>query len=959
MISRVVLALAGLCCCAHAQDGPAANPYILPQQTVRQLPANQGATALWETLQRLHTRASLLMIVAHPDDEDGGMLTYESRGLGVRTGMLTLTRGEGGQNVMTGDFNDALGLIRTQELLAADRYFGIDQMWGTVADFGFSKTMDETLANWGYQRVLCDAVRAVRVYRPLVVTSVFIGGVTDGHGHHQVVGRLAQEVFNVAGDPNVCPDQIAEGLQPWQPLKVYERVPTYSISPKGIYDYATGKYAPAKFYSYITKTWSNETPSTNVVIPEGTYSPLLGMSYLQFARIGLGQQLSQYGGSALPAAGTFDVAYHLYGQRVSCSGGGRSTVLDENCGIRPGAPGFFQGIQTSLGGIHLLAPEDKELPNELTAIDRLVAQAMHEYSVTDTAKVAPLLHDGLKKTTAALERIQASSLPEREKYDVAQELKRKQAQFNEALVESLGLSIRAQVASASSKTSGISLVQASSDTLTAATPGETFPVEVQINFPSSVRLTAPSIHIAGVSNAIRIDDQNGVACNVCTLGENHPEIQRFNISIPADASPTRPYFTRPSIEQPYYNIADASLRGQSTSPYPLTAWATVNYNGMPITLGEIVQTAHRVVGQGVVYQPLVIVPAISIALQPTAGIIPLDATTLHLTAHIHGDEPEGGSGSVHLKLPAGWTASPTSAPFHLTHRSEETTIDFTVTPQHLSAQSYTIAAIAESNGKQYTEGYTTVGYPGLPPTNIYRSATWRASGVDVHIAPGLRIAYLMGTGDDVPASLAALGVLVHPLTTSDLATADLSQFDEIILGVRAYTAHPELEHLQSRLAKYTEAGGVVIVQYNSAPFASTAEHPLAPYPLSLGSFAENVVDEHAAVSLLSPSHPLLTWPNTITPQDFDNWIAERGHSFLHSWDEHYVPLTETHDADQDPQRGGLLYARSGCGAYVYVAYALYRQLPEGVPGAYRIFANLLSLPKNTHAETGPGCTLPR
>ena len=932
------LVIASLCGGAAAQRAPE-NPYILPQQTVRQLPVNQGATALWETLQRLHTRASLLMIVAHPDDEDGGMLTYESRGQGVRTGMMTLTRGEGGQNVMTGDFNDALGLIRTQELLKADEHLGVDQMWGTVADFGFSKTMEETLANWGYDRVLCDAVRAVRVYRPLVVTSVFIGGVTDGHGHHQVAGRMVQEVFNAAGDAGVCPAQIAEGLHPWQPLKVYERVPTYSISPRGIYDYATGKYAPAKFYSYVDKTWSEQTPATNVVIPEGAHSSLLGMSYLQYARIGLGQQKTQNGGGAVPPAGKLDVPYHRYGSKVSAK--------DEE-------QSFFDGIDTSLAGIASLAPDDAALAKGLAVIDTDVTQAMAQYIVAHTAKIAPLLADGLKQTNSLLEQVNASPLPAQQKYDVQQELLRKQAQFNDAIVEALGLSMRAQVVSAAGATSGISLVQQSADTQLAVTPGEQFSVNVHVNNPADTALTQLQIHFTSPLHWFF-----STGCADCATSINIPFDTAYSFTLPADAPPTAPYFTRPTIEQPYYDISDASLRGLSTSPWPLTAWATAEYNGVPIRLGEIVQTAHRVVGEGVVYQPLVIVPAISVTLTPTAGVIPLSSQHVQLTALVRSDAPDGSSGSVHLNLPDGWTAEPASVPFHLTHRGEETAITFTVTPQHLETKSYTIAAVSESEGKEYRNGYTTVDYPGLQPTNLYRPATYRASGVDLHLAPGLRIAYLMGTGDDVPAALTALGVQVHPLTVAELATADLSQYDEILLGVRAYSAHPELAKMQPLLARYTEAGGVVVAQYNSAPFESTEERPVAPYPFSLGRYTENVVDESDPVALLDANHPLLTWPNHITSADFDGWVAERGHSFMHSWDEHYTALTETHDPEQDPQRGGLLYARSGCGAYVYVAYALYRQLPEGVPGAYRMMANLLSLPKNPKAVSGHGCTVPR
>jgi LmbE family N-acetylglucosaminyl deacetylase len=903
--------------CLPARPSAQENPYIQPQISVRQLPVNQGATALWETLQKLHTRASLLMIVAHPDDEDGGMLTYESRGQGVRTGMLTLTRGEGGQNVMTGDFNDALGLVRTQELLKADEYLGVDQMWGSVADFGFSKTMDETLANWGYDRVLCDAVRAVRTYRPLVVTSVFIGGVTDGHGHHQVAGRLAQEVFNAAGDTSVCADQIVkEGLQPWQPLKVYERVPSYSISAKGIYDYATGQYAPAKFYNYIDTTWSTTTPSTDVTIPEGTYSPLLGMSYLQFARIGLGQQLSQYGGSAFPAAGVFDVAYHRYGSRVS------ETDKED---------GFFYGIDTSLAGIATLAPEDVELPKQLAAIDADVTQAMAQYSVTDTAKIAPLLADGLQKTNELVAQIQATPLSAAQKENVTQELRIKQAEFDDALIEGVGLSLRAQVESA--------------DTATSVSPGEAINVSVQIDNPSKISLDALSVNFASPLHWDGLKDQGCVRC-----GSVHDNVNvgTYSLTIPADALPTQPYFTRPSIEQPYYDIADAGLRGQSASPYPLTAWATVEYDGVPIALGQVVQTAHHVNGQGTVYQPLVIVPAISVALAPSAGVIPLDAKSVTLTATVRSDAPNGSDGTVHLNLPDGWSIEPASAPFHFTRRNEEAAVEFTVTPKNLAAQNYTISAAAESGGKTYTEGYTTVGYPGLTPTNLYRTAVYKTSGVNVHVAPGLRIGYLPGTGDDVPQSLTALGVNVHLLTTGELASADLSRYDEILLGVRAYNAHPELAQMQPRLTAYANAGGVVVVQYNTLPFTSTAEHPIAPYPFAL-PFAENVVQEHAPVNLLLPEHPLLHWPNKITSADFDGWVEERGHSFLRTWDPHYDALTETHDDGQDPQRGGLVFTRSGCGAYVYAAYALYRQLPEGVPGAYRLFANLLSLPKNPQA----------
>src|SRR6201996_2676312 len=328
------------CALTSWAQGPNAD-VIAATPNYQPLAVDRGAAALQQSLRKLATRASLMMIVAHPDDEDGGMLAYESRGKGTRVALLTLTRGEGGQNVMSNDLWDQLALVRTQELLAADRYYGVDQYFTRVADFGFSKTLDEALSVWGHDRVLYDVVRAIRLNRPLVLTAVFVGGITDGHGQHQVSGEMAQEAFKAAGDPNVFPDQIKAGLLPWTPLKVYARVPSFSISPKGMYDYATGKWAPVRFYDYVAGKTINAVPSTTLSIPEGAYDPALGRSYIQIAREGLGQQKSQNGGTGIPLSGTFDVPYHRYGSRLA------SPEKEQS---------FYDGIDISLAGIASLAP---------------------------------------------------------------------------------------------------------------------------------------------------------------------------------------------------------------------------------------------------------------------------------------------------------------------------------------------------------------------------------------------------------------------------------------------------------------------------------------------------------------------------------------------------------------------------------------------------------------------------
>src|SRR3984957_15626317 len=274
-----------------------------PSVPAHALDFDQGAAALWQSLLKLHTRSSVLMVVAHPDDEDGGMLTYESRGQGARVALLTLNRGEGGANVMSSDYFDALGLVRTEELLAADRYYGVQQFWTPMGDYGFSKTKEEALEKWGHDQTLSDVVRVVRMTRPLVITSVFVGGRTDGHGNHQVAGQRAQEAYKAAGDPSMFPEQIKAGLHPWKPQKDYALVPFSPVTEKGIFDYADGKYYPAEFRNYTDGTVIHGALSASVEIPEGEYNPVLGLTYVQVGRVGLGHQKSQSGGTGFsPAA---------------------------------------------------------------------------------------------------------------------------------------------------------------------------------------------------------------------------------------------------------------------------------------------------------------------------------------------------------------------------------------------------------------------------------------------------------------------------------------------------------------------------------------------------------------------------------------------------------------------------------------------------------------------------------
>jgi len=887
---------------------------------------DRGAAGLSRWLAAIRTRASILMVTAHPDDEDGGMLAYQSRGLGARAVLLTLNRGEGGQNVMTMDLYDALGLIRTQELLASDRYYGVDQYWGRVIDYGFSKTREEALQKWGHDRVLSDVVRVVRLTRPLIIASVFAGAPTDGHGNHQVSGQMAQEVFLAAGDPHRFPEQLRDGLRPWTPLKVYARVPFFSTTKEGIYDYATDKYVPVRFFDYVHQTWINQRPEANVEIPEGGRNPAAGLTFLQIGREGWGYQKSQNGGGTIPPPSPYSSPYHRYGSRL------QSPEKEKS---------FYDGIDVSVTGIATLAKGETNFLREgLERLSRLADYACAHNRPDDPGSIAPILAEGLKAIRALLQQVGASQLEEPGKSDVAFELQEKEKQFEKALTLALGLSFETTIAPEKEPTGPFARFAGPAVTFSIAIPGQSFNVESHLLNQSSEPVGVESIEVSpsdGNTWKIRPDGPPKA-----TLGAGEEMRLKFAVTAPAHARLTKPYFSRPNQEQPYYDLTDERYRNLSFAPYPLSASARLTYRGTELECKQVVQSMQRIEKVGLQAQPLLMGPAISVAVSPASGAVPLTSTSFAFSCALHSNVKGPAKGVLRLRLPAGWTSTPGEYPFSMASDGETQTLTFQVAPRSIKPESYQIKAVAEYQGKMYEEGYRLVGYPGLLPYPYYRPASYKAVGVDVRTAPGLRIAFLPGTGDDVPRALEDLGLTVKILSANDIETGNLNDYDAIVLGVRAYAVNAELRAANARLLDYVKNGGVLLVQYNLQEF----DRDYGPYPFSLGSNPQKVVDEASAVKVLDPNNPVLTWPNKITEADFRGWEEERGHGFLQKWDSHYQALVETHDPNQDPQRGGLVVARYGSGIYIYDAFALYRQLPAGVPGAYRILANLVSVGKN-------------
>ena len=492
------------------------------------------------------------------------------------------------------------------------------------------------------------------------------------------------------------------------------------------------------------------------------------------------------------------------------------------------------------------------------------------------------------------------------------------------------------------------LSPASQPTLVNVVPGQTLFVET--------RLLNSSPHTLNLENTV-LDGTDGKAWPVKPQKSPEPSIAagkemrlRFQVQVPNDAPLTRAYFTRPNQEQPYYDVHDDRYRNFSLPPYPLEATAHVVYDGADFEMRRVVRnfpawkvsalfsrrSTWRRPSRCLFRRPRVPCPSTrNLSISPA----PFAATSRTPTAKCAWN-----------CLPAG-TPNPSEVSFNIPREGEAETVSFVVSPGTVQTKEYRLKAIATMGGKQYEEGYQLVGYTGLRPYPFYRPATYKVSAVDVKIAPNLKVGFVPGTGDDLPRALADLRVPVRILSGADIESSDLSSLDAIVVGVRAYTTRPDLRAANNRLLSYVKNGGVLVVQYNLQNF----DENYTPYPITLGSNPEKVVDEFSKINFLDPKSRVLSWPNRITANDFAGWEEERGHGFPQKWDKQFEAPIETHDPGQSPQAGGFLVAHYGKGIYVYDAYALYRQLPAGVPGAYRILANLVSLGKPVQNPV-PGAT---
>ena len=809
----------------------------------------QGSAELHELLDRLNTVGTVLMLGAHPDDENTAVLAYFARGRHMRTVYFSATRGEGGQNLIGTEQGELMGVIRTHELLEARRIDGGEQEFASVVDFGYSKTPEETLSIWGEERLLRDMVRVIRTVRPDVIVSRFPPRPgSGGHGQHTAVGWTGPLAFEAAADADRFSDL---GLPPWRTRRYYFNIPTFNRR--------------------MEQAAAREPGRLRVEL--GHYDPVLGKSFAEIAGESRSMHRSQGMGASQRKGSVPAYFEFVAGERASSD--------------------LFDGIDTSWG----------RLPGG-ERVGKSLAQARAGYDPRDPAAILPHLLDA---------------------YKALQEVSGPEASYK-----------RAELERAIELASGI-WVDATADRWNAV-PGGRLEVELDV-----LRRTAPAwqwleTRLAGVAGA--------TVGGSGSLEPNRLSTRSATVAIPEDPCYSHPHWLK--SETSGHDHCGEIPESPGPSPLLTAQFKFGTPEGVEVAIEKPVlyRWVDRSFGER--SRPVAVVPAVTVAFARENRIFrerePAEIR-VRLASHV-----AGAVASVRLDAPAGWQVEPASQEVAFERSGQERTAAFQVTPPKLSS-SGELTATVTVDGTEIRHGLRTIEYDHLPVTPVFPPATMRVERFDVELLAS-EIGYVMGAGDKVPDALRQLGAAITLLAPEDLASGDLARFDAVVTGVRALNTRPDLIAARERVLEYVENGGTLVVQYNTSSFrrgpGAGPSTTLGPYPMTASRL--RVTDERADVRFVSAGHPLLSQPNKITAADFKGWVQERGLYFMSEWDERYDAILECADPGEEPLRGGLLYARYGKGAYVFTGYSWFRQLPAGVPGAYRIFANLISAGKAALAE---------
>jgi LmbE family N-acetylglucosaminyl deacetylase len=793
---------------------------------------------------KLNVLGSVLYVAAHPDDENTAVLSYFSKGRKFRTAYLSLTRGEGGQNLIGPEQGPEIGLIRTQELLSARRIDGAEQYFTRAVDFGYSKTAEETLEFWGKDKVLADIVWVIRKFRPDVIITRFTADNSGGHGHHRASAILAQEAFAAAADRTRFPEQL-KYVSPWQARRL--------------------------FWNGFAQ--SQAGTSSRLRIDTGEYNPLLGKSYNEMAAEGRSQHKSQGFGSAARRGNQYETFELLAGE--------------------PAKDDLFEGIDVTW----------ERIPGGRKA-GALLTESLRAFDPEHPSRSIP----GLLAVQDELARLPDGDWVRLKRDELAR------------VIQACG---------------GIWIEAMAGDF--AAAPGDEIQVKTTIINRSDRPFTIHSLGFPKIGPDTTLDRP---------LDSNEPAVIENTFRIPGDFPLSQPYWLAAAHPEGLYSVGDQTLIGLAENAPAISARISLNADGRLLEYSIPVGFRWTDPVNGELLRPFEVRPRLTIQVEDKVQIFAgAEPRKIRLRLKSHSPNVEG---QVRLKGPQAWTISPASQPFSLTGKYDEAEVTFDVAPPKAAGETG-LSAEAEAGGQRFGRELVEISYPHIRRQVHFPECRFEVVKLDIK-TDGKKIGYIMGAGDEVPQALRSLGYDVVELSDEMLENGDLSPFDTIIAGVRAYNTRTVLKLVTEKLLRYVDRGGTLVVQYNVAS-GSLPEH-IGPYPFTIGR--DRVSVENAPVVFLAPGHPLLNVPNKITPEDFKGWIQERGLYFASQWDERYETVLACHDPGEPDRPGGLLYTRYGQGVFVYTAYAWFRQLPAGVPGAFRLFANIISAGKATEQPSDKG-----
>lgn len=822
--------------------------FFIQLNVTAQPPASLNSDEVYLQMQKLKVLGSVLYIAAHPDDENTRLLTYFSKDKLYRTGYLSLTRGDGGQNLIGDEQGIELGLIRTQELLAARRIDGAQQFFTRAFDFGFSKTSKETLEIWGHGKILSDVVWVIRKFQPDVIITRFPPDERAGHGHHQTSAILAAEAFRAAADRNQFPEQFQYGVKPWQAKRI--------------------------LWNTFNFGSTNTTSPDQFKIDVGGYNPLLGESYGEIAAKSRSQHKSQGFGVASQRGSAMEFFEPVAGPQIV------NSLMDD-----------VDISWTRIGG-----------GND---IGKLIGALLKNYDFLHPENSV----SSLLQIRRAIENLPAGNIWKQEKLKAV----------NDLIGSCLGIFADATTHNEY------------------AVRQDSLLVYFSINQRLQGNASLQSIAIGGIE---------------IPVNTRLPQNENLNLSktIHVDQPISQPYWLKEPMEKGSYNVSDQTLIGKPQNGPAYEAEFTIVIDGQPIKIQRPVQYKYTDPVRGEIYEPLVIIPKITVSLAPDlvlTGIQPpaINSENLEITVTFVSHLTRGNAAlSIELKSNEGKSIRKDSV-INLT-KGKSYSFSFPLKQLKKTGTEIFTASVFfrdKNETSEFNKNLIKISYEHIPTINYFDIDKTKVINETV-ITKGKNIGYITGAGDKIPQALTEMGYMVKLLGEKDITDQNLRQFDAIIAGVRAYNVNEWLESKYDILMRYISNGGNYIVQYNTTGFSSSGKFKMGPYDFSIGR--TRVTDEDAAVTIETPNHPVLNYPNKITQKNFENWIQERSLYQAENWDKHYQTPFSMHDPGESESKGSLIITPYGKGNFVYTGIVFFRELPAGVAGAFPLFANLIALPKN-------------